>query len=273
MRLHSAIVTANIEVRASLHLIEMQAPLLAQAVRPGQYCMVRCCDSGSSDPLLRRPFFVHSLPPPGRERLNVLVYARGRGTNWLTRQRAGAELDVLGPLGHGWTVRPTVSALLLVSEGALIAPLTFLAQHASEQELAVTLVSQSGGDQDSYPPALLPSQVEYHIVPPATPAGASEDLQSVLGGYLAWADAAYLSVSHEMAAALYRRFERLRARNFAQGVLLRPLVCGSGACLTCAVEMHTGSKLICRDGPVFDLREMARAYFPSSNVISSISSI
>ncbi|MDQ2715744.1 MAG: hypothetical protein M3Z08_12620 [Chloroflexota bacterium] len=273
MRLHTAIVTANIEVRAGLHLIEMQAPLLAQAVRPGQYCMLRCCDAGSSDPLLRRPFFVHSLSAPGRERLNLLVYARGRGTAWLIKQREGAELDVLGPLGHGWTLRPTVSALLLVSEGTLIAPLTFLAQYAVEQELAVTLVSQHSSDEDSYPPALLPSQVEYHIVPAGTQAGAAGDLQSVLGGYLAWADAAYLSVSHETAAALYQRFERLRAHNFAQGVLLRPLICGSGACLTCAVDMHTGSKLICRDGPIFDLREMARAYFPSSNTISSISSI
>ncbi|MDQ2906245.1 MAG: hypothetical protein M3Y81_22215 [Chloroflexota bacterium] len=273
MRLHTTIVTANIEVRAGLHLIEMQAPLLAQAVRPGQYCLVRCCDSGSSDPLLRRPFFVHSLAAPARERLNLLVYARGRGSAWLTKQHEGAELDILGPLGHGWTVRPTVSALLLVSEGTLIPPLTFLAQYAIEQDLAVTLVSQHNGEQHAYPPALLPSQVEYHIVPAGTQTGASGDLQSILGSYLAWADAAYLSVSHETAAALYQRFEHLRTRNFAQGVLLHPLVCGSGACLTCAVDMHTGPKLICRDGPVFDLREIARAYFPSSNTISSISSI
>jgi len=82
-------------------LIEVHAPQLAQAAQPGQYCMVRCCDTSSTDPLLRRPFFIHTVR---REQglCTLLVHVRGRGTAWLVKQQEGASLDILGPLGQGF---------------------------------------------------------------------------------------------------------------------------------------------------------------------------
>src|SRR5258707_14287685 len=101
MRLSTASITVNTEIRRGVHLIEMHAPQLAQAAQPGQYCMVRCCDRVASDPLLRRPFFVHTVR---RERglCTLLVHVRGRGTAWLVKQQEGASLDILGPLGQGF---------------------------------------------------------------------------------------------------------------------------------------------------------------------------
>ena len=257
VRLYSATIITNSEIRAGVHLIEVHAPGLAQTIQPGQYCMVRCCHSLASDPLLRRPFFVHTVQ---REQglCRLLVQVQGRGTSWLSKQGEGGELDILGPMGHGWEVRSTVRNLLLISEGALLSSITFLAQSAIEQELAVTLVAQFGGAAEVYPPALLPTEVEYDIVTRDGSVGQTGDVKSVLGNYLVWADAAYCSVSRETSVLLYSSFERLRTKHFAQGMLLQPLVCASGVCLTCGVETFSGSKLICRDGPVFDLREIAR---------------
>jgi dihydroorotate dehydrogenase electron transfer subunit len=174
------------------------------------------------------------------------------------RQQVGAEVDILGPLGRGWVIRPTVRALLLLAEDAYIPALTLLAQVALEQELSVTLVSQSRSEQEVYPPALLPPEVEYHIVSNSGRAALHEELLNVVGSYLNWADALYCAVSAETLVALYARFGRVRSRQFGQGVLLHPLVCGSGACLACSVETSKGQKLVCRDGPVFDLQEIAR---------------
>lgn len=256
MRLSIATITANTAIGNKdndVHLIEFYAPQLAQAVQAGQYCMLRCCDAGASDPLLRRPFFIHSRQ---REQglCTLLVHVGGRGTAWLARQPVGALLDVLGPLGHGWSINSNVRNLLLVSDVHLIAPLPFLMQSALEQQLAVTLLCQSRTLAGAYPAALLPPEVEYHIVTP----NEQGDLQSALGEYLSWADAAYCCVSRETATALYNQFERLRGKHFAQGVVLRPFVCGSGACFACSIQVRTGPKLVCRDGPVFALREIVR---------------
>ena len=257
MRLYTATVTANREVRADARLIEMYVPQLAQSVQPGQYCMLRCSPAQASDPLLRRPFFIHNVQRDSRL-CTLLVHVRGRGTSWLATQREGSQLDVLAPLGHGWSIRPTVSNLLLVSEGTGIASLMYLAQAALEQELSVTLVAAYENEQEVYPPALLPPEVEYHIVTKDGSTGQQGDILSVLGIYLPWADAACLCVAQETSVALYAHFERLRLKHFAQATLLRPLVCGNGVCLTCSVETRSGSRLVCRDGPVFDLREIAR---------------
>lgn len=256
MRLSTATITANTAIRSGVHLIEMHAPQLALAVQPGQYCMVRCCHPQATDPLLRRPFFVQRTERQ-RGMCSLLVHVQGRGTSWLAGQAEGATLDILGPIGHGWELRSTVQNLLLVSEGSFITGLTLLAQVAIEQGLAVTLMSYSQDAIGVYPPALLPAEVEYGIVTADGSIGQQGDVKSVLGSYLLWADAACLSVSRETSRLLYQNFERLRIKHFAQGSVLQPLVCANGACLTCAIETHTGRKLVCRDGPVFDLREIA----------------
>jgi dihydroorotate dehydrogenase electron transfer subunit len=255
MRFSIATIISNSEIRTSMHLIEMHAPQLAQAVQPGQYCMVRCCHAEATDPMLRRPFFVHRVQR-GQGLCSLLVSVRGRGTSWLAKQQEGATLDILGPLGHGWTVRPTVSNLLLVAEEGYLPSLLLLAQIAIEQEIAVTLVAQSSSAEIAYPPALLPSEVEYHIVTRDGSLGQQGELIDVLPGYLGWADAVCCSVSHETSVAFYSRFERMHSKHFAQGIILRPLVCGSGACLACSIEIHSDPKLVCRDGPVFPLREI-----------------
>jgi len=255
MRLSIATITSNTEIRTGMHLIEMHASQLAQAVQPGQYCMVRCCHAEANDPLLRRPFFVQSVRR-GQGLCSLLVSVHGRGTSWLAKQQEGATLDILGPLGHGWTVRPTVRNLLLIAEEGYLPSLLLLAQVAIEQEIAVTLVAQSTSAEGVYPPALLPSEVEYHIVTRDGSLGQRGELIDILPDYLGWADAVCCGVSYETSVALYSHFERIRAKHFAQGSILRPLVCGSGACLACSIETHSGLKLVCKDGPVFLLREI-----------------
>ena len=47
-----------------------------------------------------------------------------------------------------------------------------------------------------------------------------------------------------------------RNRIFAQGSLEENMACGVGACLGCAVKTKAGYKRVCKDGPVFNLKEI-----------------
>ena len=260
MRLFTATIIANtafyIDGHAA-HLLELYVPQLVQVAVPGQYVLVRCCHPQASDPLLRRPFFIHNTQRK-QGYCTLLVFVLGRGTSWLVGQQIGAELDLLGPQGHGWTFGPTIRNLLLIGDMQLIAAFPFLIQSAIEQELAITLLCQSATHENAYPPALLPPEVEYHVI--SFDEGAAQlPLIQALDAYLPWADAAYCAVSRETLTILYNHFERLRGKQFAQAVVLQPLVCASGACFTCSIETHSGLKLICRDGPVFSLPEIARS--------------
>jgi dihydroorotate dehydrogenase electron transfer subunit len=250
MRLSSAAIISNIEIRPGLRLLELRSPYLAQTAQPGQYGMVRCCDALATDPLLRRPFFIHTTQ---HEQCSLLVAARGRGSTWLARQPEHATLDIMGPLGHGWEVPPTTRNLLLIAEGALLASLTLLAQMAIEQELAVTLLCQFASDTEIYPPTLLSPEIEYHVT---TPDSGAKPLIELVGDYLTWADTVFCAIPLATAQTLYQRYERLQDKHIAQCLVIHPFACASGVCLTCAIDTRTGSKLVCRDGPVFALGEV-----------------
>lgn len=252
MRLSSATIISNTEIRPGLHLLHVRSSYLAQAAQPGQYNMVRCCDARATDPLLRRPFFIH-MTQREREQISLLVAARGRGSAWLTGQPEQATLDILGPFGHGWKVPPTARNLLLLGEGALLASLTLLAQTAIEQELTVTLLCQFASAAEIYPPTLLSPEIEYHVT---TSDSGAKPLVELVGDYLAWADTVFCAVSRATAQTLYQRYERLRHRHIAQCLVTQPFACAIGACLTCAIDTRVGSKLVCRDGPVFTLEEV-----------------
>ncbi len=254
MRLYVVELIENLELRSGLHLLEVQAPQLAEAVKPGQFCMVRCVSPNANDPFLRRPYFVHGVDR-ARGRCTLLVQQVGRGSLWLQRLPRGSQLDLLGPLGKGWTLYATTRNALLICEARYLSSMTLLAQFAINQDIAVTLLIVGSVVEESYPPMLLNPEVEYQII-------GREDQHDHLGvaidEYLRWADAAFICVEQESARHLYLEHERLRKRQFAQGLLWQALPCASGVCLACNLETPSGSKLICRDGPVFDLRAIAR---------------
>lgn len=61
----------------------------------GQFVHIKC----GEERLLRRPISICSWD---KTTLRVVFEVRGEGTEWLSRRKVGDELDVLGPLGHGF---------------------------------------------------------------------------------------------------------------------------------------------------------------------------
>jgi dihydroorotate dehydrogenase electron transfer subunit len=257
MRVLTATITMNSEILPGVHLLEVQSPQLARAAQPGHYCLLRCCDALAYDPLLRRPFFVADAEA-GRDTCRFVVYRRGRASSWLIRQQPGMTLDLLGPLGRPWEIRPQVRNVLLSGADPLLPSLLFLARQAIERELAVTLIHCVERAEEGYPPALLSPEIEYQVfVNPDNSQTPGASLAAQLGAYFSWADAVCCGLPENVLAALVRAHPRLREKYVAQAVVGRPLMCVSGTCLACQLETRHGPRLVCRDGPVFSLRDVA----------------
>jgi len=103
----------------------IDAPALGAGARPGQFVMVKV--SEGSSPLLRRPLGIHDAGPGGIE---LFFAVAGQGTEILSKKKPGDRLDVIGPLGKGFTVDATLRGkrVFLVGGGRGIAPLFFLAR-------------------------------------------------------------------------------------------------------------------------------------------------
>jgi len=107
------------------HCLGIDAPVLGRQARPGQFVMVRTGEGAV--PLLRRPLSIHDAGPGGIE---LFFKVAGRGTALLAGRRPGDPLDLVGPLGKGFTIAPGMSGkhVLCVGGGRGIAPLYFLAR-------------------------------------------------------------------------------------------------------------------------------------------------
>jgi dihydroorotate dehydrogenase electron transfer subunit len=83
------------------HLLELSAPGIASSACPGQFIHVFCgSDAGR---VLRRPYSIFAA---WGDRLLILVKRVGPGSDWLADRLAGEVLDILGPLGRGFTGAP-----------------------------------------------------------------------------------------------------------------------------------------------------------------------
>ncbi len=262
MSLHGATVLEKRQLMPGTFLLRVQAAALARTGRPGQFVMVRCAEEGSQDPFLRRPLALHRIARD-RGEVELLVRVAGRGTAWLAVRRPGDVLDVFGPLGQGFTLEHKTRHLLLVAGGMGVAPLLAVAEQGLELGCEVVLALGARSMGELYPTALFPPQVELHLATDdgsAGRCGAVVDLLSDAEGRLiSWADQVMACGPDAMLACLpdIIRAGRLRWRGgFAQVSLEERMACGVGACLGCVVKTRRGYQRVCREGPVFDLRDL-----------------
>jgi dihydroorotate dehydrogenase electron transfer subunit len=103
----------------------IDAPALGRTARPGQFVMVKV--SEGAFPLLRRPLGIHDANEGGIE---LFFKVAGQGTELLSGKKPGDRLDILGPLGKGFTLAGAAKGetAYLVGGGRGIAPLYFLAR-------------------------------------------------------------------------------------------------------------------------------------------------
>jgi dihydroorotate dehydrogenase electron transfer subunit len=247
--------------------LTLAAPELAHNVRAGQYLLVRCAEVGSYDPLLRRALFV-AAAAPALGQIGLLYEPSERGLAWLARGRPGDLIDIVGPLGQPFAIHERTRNLLLIGEGPGLPALLLLARESAARGRAVTLLVGAAADSALPPPYLLPGEVEYQsIIGPAVGllAGATTALRETKGqnpvslSPIAWADqvcvalpSAQLSALRDAIRAIKYRWER----GFASALLEGQIVCGVGACGVCAVELRKRTRMLCSDGPVFDLRDV-----------------
>jgi len=248
-----------------LRWLTLQAPELAQTVRAGQYLLIRCAEDGSYDPLLRRPLFV-AAAEPALGQIGLLYEPAERGLAWLARGRAGDQLDVLGPFGHPFELGGRTRSLLLIGAGPGLAALLLLARAAAARNCAITLLAGAEAPDLLPPPFLLPGEVEYQTGSEIgdwrleTDASDSQSPISNLQSAITWADQICVALPRAQLvdlATIVRRVKYRWERGFASALLEGPLICGVGACGVCTIDLRKGARLLCSDGPVFDLRDIS----------------
>lgn len=268
-------ISSNAEIAPGIHLMWIEAPDMAAAAQPGQFITVRCGDF-----TLRRPFSIHQSSPliredPGEGEIAILFKVTGKGTLWLSQRKAGEKIDILGPLGKGFTIEQESRNLLLVAGGIGLAPLVFLMQQASSQHQITLIQGASTAAQlcpNSYRlSAVCCQRIQFVPVTEDGSTGQRGKVTDVLTHYLDWADQVYACGPVGTYQAMARTLDSspLKAEEKSEGekrskLKLREcqvslevrMGCGFGACYGCTINTKKGLKQVCRDGPVFRLDDI-----------------
>jgi dihydroorotate dehydrogenase electron transfer subunit len=275
-------------VAPRLRWLTLHAPELARSTRAGQYLLVRCAEEGSYDPLLRRALFVGAAEP-ALGQIGLLYEPSERGLAWLAHGRVGDTIDVIGPLGRPFVLDGRTRNLLMLGSGPGLPALMLLAHEAAARGCAVTLLAGADDAGSLPPPFLLPGEAEYQTIVGKTtdllsaqPGGpkdgetgrqgdrkkkgkAKQDASAVTVPValspISWADQIGAALPDDERSSLVAAIRAVKyrwERGFASALLHAPFVCGVGACGVCAVDLRRGTRLVCSEGPVFDLRDVVR---------------
>ena len=86
----------------------------ARKARPGQFVHIKV--AGCMDPFFRRAFSIADYDPDGRE-LEIIYKIIGKGTSVLGQKREGDFIDILGPLGKGYSRISKSKTVVLIAGG------------------------------------------------------------------------------------------------------------------------------------------------------------
>jgi len=258
MHLERAVVVSSERAYENTHLLWLSAPAVGAAAGAGQFLMVRCGEG--YDPLLPRPMSFHRFrrtgDPPPADQFALLFDIRGRGTEWLARRVPGDAIDVFGPLGRGFAVDKASQNLLLVAGGIGVAALVALADEAAADGRSLTLLQGARTAARLFPTALLLPEVEIATATDDGSAGHCGPVTDLLPQYLPWADQVFACGPTPMFQAMAAVVRQEASRKPVQVLLEERMGCGTGVCYSCAVFTRRGVRLVCKDGPRFELREV-----------------
>lgn len=119
--------------------------------RPGQFVSLQLSDR--FDPLLRRPFSIHQLIVENDRvtGIELLYKVIGRCTMRLSDLDPGHRVNIVGPLGNGFTIDEEARRIIMVAGGIGVAPMMFLARSLqvlkpANAQLSLFLGGRSEGD-------------------------------------------------------------------------------------------------------------------------------
>ncbi|MFB2832675.1 dihydroorotate dehydrogenase electron transfer subunit [Aeromonas jandaei] len=231
-------------------------------VEPGQFFYLQCPHTEADKPFFRRPMSTYHYD----EKMNnveFLYKVTGAGTRGLAILDKDDFLQLLGPLGVGFTIKPSYRHIMVVARGVGLATLAPLAELASKMNIHVTALLSARDNER------LMSQHRFLNIGAKVIEVIDTDQSSSVGNVEKLirkvhndnpVDAIYTCGSARITRMLQQLI--LDINVVGEVALEKHMACGVGLCYCCVHPIRVGvageikSKRVCADGPVFDIKQV-----------------
>lgn len=235
--------------------MEILCPDAAREAVPGQFV-----DILAEGYTLRRPISICGIDRD-KGTLRIVFEVRGKGTAVISQKEVGSSLDIIAPLGHGFDLLDTDKRAVIIGGGIGTPPMVPLAQHYGANATVIF------GFRDARA-VILKEDIERTG---ADMILCTDDGTSGRKGFVTDAlDDVLKTLRPDIIYAcgpmvMLRRIAERAAKDDirCQISLEERMACGVGACLGCACvtrqDDKTVYKHVCKNGPVFDAKEVVFA--------------
>ena len=247
--LEDARILENVKVGPGIFRMLVESPRVAGEALPGQFVQLRLL---SGDFLLRRPLGIAERSSD-LEGFSLFYRVVGRGTEALSHLAAGETVNLLGPLGNGFS--RNYSHPLLVGGGLGLSPLLSVAEYYGDRA-EVLMGGKTAGElfwQDFYKPFT----EQIHITTDDGSLGEKGFTTALLPKLLE--KGSYDGILVCGPEIMMRGVAEIAERHGipCEVSLEKRMACGLGACLSCVIDTADGTrKKVCKDGPVFSAQEV-----------------
>lgn len=246
-------VVENVRLHPKYCLLKLTADKALPEMVPGQFVQVRV--DGSSQTFLRRPISVHYVDKQANE-LWLLIQLVGEGTKRMAEYQSGDIMNVMLPLGNGFSVPqlPVDASVLLVGGGVGTAPMLYLGEMLKSLGFAPDFLLGARTKNDVMQLADFEKIGPVHI----TTEDGSMGTKGFVTNHPILDEKKYEQIytcgpkPMMVAVAKYAK-----ANGISCDVSLENMMaCGIGACLCCVEQTVKGNVCVCTEGPVFNINQL-----------------
>ena len=232
-------------------LLRLQAEHSLPDIAPGQFVQVRV--DGSPSTYLRRPISIHDVDF-GRNEITLLVQQVGEGTRHLACANKGDIINMVLPLGNGFSIPEKDEKILLVGGGIGIAPLYYFAKVLNAKGVRPTLLLGGKSESDLIRLADYQNLGETFV----TTEDGSLGEKGFVTQHSMWQKQSFDKIYVCGPKPMMKAVAKLAAEKdiWCEVSLENLMACGLGACLCCVEDTVDGHVCVCKEGPVFNTRRL-----------------
>lgn len=206
---------------------------------------------------LRRPISICGIDK-SNETLRIVMQIRGKGTDALSKLEAGDTMNVLGPLGYGFTLDENAKSVILIGGGIGTPPMLELSAFYKDKARVITgfrtkSLSILSEDFKSTGAELIECSDDGSVGKKGFVTDALSEQIKLLKPDIIYACGPTVMLKGISDIASENGIE-------CEISMEERMACGVGACLGCAVKLDKGNGEffghVCKDGPVFNAKEV-----------------
>lgn len=213
---------------------------------PGQFLNIKIDDSYQN--FLRRPISISSYR---KNYITIIYKVFGEGTKNLSNKRIFDQLDILSPLGNGYTIKEDAKKTLLIGGGVGVPPLLGLAEELALKQKDFDVVIGFNTKLDVFLEAKFRALgANVYVATMDGSYGYEGNVIDVIKNLHLEFDYYYACGPEKMLHALVKEgYEGQLSFEERMG-------CGFGACMGCTHKTIDSYKRICKEGPVLESSEV-----------------